>query len=140
MGFHIYSLPMTPVKTGQLQVRRCFCNCCNGRHCLQSKIQAVPFQSCFIPIIQTPHCHLLQHQLRRNCNEPPKAFLLIKKNHKKTTPVPQFLIKHKNVTIIVWFALHILRTDQIQFTCQLLICNFLTVQLFVSPFVPSSTV
>lgn len=137
---HLFPPNDSKSKLVSSQVRCCFCNCRNGRHCLQSKIQAVPFQSCFIPIIQTPHCHLLQHQLRRNCNEPPKAFLLIKKKHKKTTPLPQFLIKHNNVTIIVWFALHILRRDQIQFTCQLLICNFLTVQLFVSPFVSSNTV
>lgn len=113
---HLFSSNDSKSKLVSSHVRHSFCNCCNGRHCLQSKIQAVPFQSCFIPIIQTPHCHVLQHQLRRNCDEPPKAFFLLKKIHKKTTPLPQLLLRHKNVTIVVWFALHVLRIDQIQST------------------------
>lgn len=108
---HLFSSNDSKSELVMSHIRHCFCNCCNGRHCLQSKIQAVPFQSCFISIIQTPHCCVLQHQLRRNCDEPPKAFFLLKKN--TTTPLPQFLLRHKNVTIIVWFALHVLRIDQI---------------------------
>lgn len=138
-GFTFILFQWLQVKTGQLTHQHCFCNCCNGRHCLQSKIQAVPFQSCFISIIQTPHCRVLQHQLRHNCDEPPKAFFLFKKNP-RITPLSQFLLRCKNAIIIVWVAVHVLRLDQIQSTSQLLISNSLTVWLLVSPFTPSNTV
>lgn len=128
---HFFSSNDSKSKLVSSHVRHCFCNCCHGRHCLQSKFQAVPFQSCFISIIQTPHCPVLQHQLRHNCNEPPKAFFLLKKKkttqqQNTTTPLPQFLLRRKKVTIYCLVCIACSRIDQIQSTSQLLISNFLT--------------
>lgn len=110
---HFFSSNDSKSKLVSSHVRHCFCNCCHGRHCLQSKFQAVPFQSCFISIIQTPHCPVLQHQLRHNCNEPPKAFFLLKKNkqhnNKTQQPLcPNFCLGVRRSPFIVWFALHVL--------------------------------